>query len=205
MLNGDFNPAINANCFGKAITLGGAFVGNKINPASYSQQALNVIKAGLPVTSDDVNNPCGNHFYTLSQNSTSQAVIGRVDWTISPRQTAFVRYNIARFNSPVTETGTDITSINQVAQFNQDQSAVIGDTFNITPHIINSTRITGNRTLGQRSLVPFFDPGTLGIADYVSPNSRGSWGSRSPTDSLLARAAIIPATSTRRSTSSSTM
>jgi hypothetical protein len=176
MLNGDFNPSINANCFGKAITLGGAFAGNKINPASYNQQALNVIKAGLPVTNDDVNNPCGNHFYTLSQNSTGQAVIGRVDWTIGPQQTAFVRYNIARFNSPVTETGTDITSINQVAQFNQDQSAVIGDTYNITPHIINSARLTGNRTLGQRSLVPFFDPGTLGIADYVSPNLKGFMG-----------------------------
>jgi hypothetical protein len=176
MLNGDFNPSINANCFGKAITLTGPYSGNKTNPANYSPQALAVIKAGLPVTNDDVNNPCGNHFYTLSQNSTAQAVIGRVDWTVSPRQTAFVRYNIARFNSPVTETGTDITSINQVGQFNQDQSAVIGDTFNVTPHIINSARLTGNRTLGLRTLVPFFDPSTLGIADYVSPNLKGFMG-----------------------------
>ncbi len=182
MLNGDFNPSINANCFGKAITLGGpvgsapGFVGNKINPASYNASALAVIKAGLPIKNDDAGNPCGNHFYTLSQNSTGQQVIGRVDWTISQQQTAFVRYNIARFNSPVTETGTDITSINQVAQFNQDQSVVFGDTYSITPHIINSARLTGNRTLGKRSLVPFFDPGTLGINDYVSPNLKGFMG-----------------------------
>jgi hypothetical protein len=176
MLNGNFNPSIGANCFAKAITLGAPFAGNTINPSAYNQQALNVIKAGLPVTNDDVNNPCGNHFYTLSQNSTAQAVIGRVDWTINPQQTAFVRYNIARFNSPVTETGTDITSINQVGQFNQDQSAVIGHTYNVTPHVINSARLTGNRTLGIRNLVPFFDPGTLGIADYVSPNLKGFMG-----------------------------
>ena len=93
-----------------------------------------------------------------------------------PEHNAFVRYNIARFRSPVTETGTDLTSINQVGQFNQDQSAVIGDTYNITPHIINSARLTGNRTLGQRTLLPFFDPGTLGIKDYVSPNLAGFMG-----------------------------
>ena len=176
MLNGNFNPAIAANCYGKAITLGGPFVGNVTNPANYNASALKVIAAGVPVTNDDVNNPCGNHSYILSQNSTAQAAIGRVDWTVSPKQNAFARYNIARFNSPVTETGTDLTSINQVAQFNQDQSAVIGDTYNITPHIINSVRITGNRTLGQRSLVPFFDPSTLGISDYVSPNLKGFMG-----------------------------
>ena len=176
MLNGDFNPAISANCYGKAVTLGAPFVGNKISPSSYSPQALAVIKAGLPVTSDDVNNPCGNHFYTLSQNSTGQQAIGRVDWTLNTNHTLFTRYNIARFNSPVTETGTDITSINQVGQFNQDQSAVIGDTYTITPNIINSARLTGNRTLGLRSLLPFFDPSTLGVNDYVSPNLKGFMG-----------------------------
>ena len=42
MLNGDFNPAINANCFGKAITLAAptatmpGFVGNKTSPSNYN-------------------------------------------------------------------------------------------------------------------------------------------------------------------------
>ncbi len=202
MLNGNFAPSINysgsngLNCYNKTpgtlgyTTVNGVMVpvtlatakaspyaaNNTINPAAYNQQALNVVKAGLPVTNDDVNNPCGNHFYTLSQNSTAQAAIGRVDWNVSPQQVVFARYNIARFNSPVTETGTDLTSINQVGQFNQDQSVVIGDTYTITPHIINSARLTGNRTLGLRSLLSFFDPSTLGISDYVSPNLKGFMG-----------------------------
>ena len=63
-----------------------------------------------------------------------------------------------------------------MGQFNQDQSAVIGDTYDITPNIINSVRLTGNRTLGLRTLLPFFDPGTLGVKDYVSPNLAGFTG-----------------------------
>ncbi len=184
-INGDFTEAINyvnpttgLNCYNKTPgtpVLGGSFVGNKISPTLYNQQALNVIKAGVPIVTDP-NNPCGNITYGLSANSTAQQVIGRIDYNINPRHTLFARYFIARFNSPVTATAGNILTTNEVAQLNQDQSATIGDTYNITSNIINSLRITGNRTLGLRSLVPFFDPSTLGINDYVTPGLAGFMG-----------------------------
>jgi hypothetical protein len=177
MMSGDFSVIASTTCQSKALTLGGPFVNNKINPSQFSQQALNIIKAGVPVSTGTVGTPgCGQINVPLSANSTSQQVIGRVDENVSSKQTLFARYFIARFNSPVTVESGDILEANQVAQFNQDQSVTIGDTYNVTPNIINSVRLTGNRTLGLRTLYPFFDPASVGINDYTTAAVKGFMG-----------------------------
>jgi Carboxypeptidase regulatory-like domain len=176
MMNGDFTEAIGAGCYGSTtLKLGGGFSGNKIDPSTYNQQALNAIKAGIPVVTDP-SNPCGTFDYPLSQNSTAQQIIGRVDWTVNPKQNLYARYFIGRFNSPVTLQPGDLLSANEVAQLNQDQSATIGHTYIFSPNVINSVRLTGNRTLGLRTLQPFFDPATLGINDYVTQAVKGFMG-----------------------------
>jgi len=185
MLNGDFteainytNPATGKNCYNQTpgtTTLSGPFVGNKTSPSNYTAQALAVIKAGLPIVSDPTD-PCGLYTYPLSANSTAQEGLGRIDWTINDHHTVFGRYFIARYDSPVTASAADFLTANQVAQLNQDQSATLGDTLNITPRIINSARFTGNRTLGLRTLVPFFDPSTIGVNSYVTAAVAGFTG-----------------------------
>jgi hypothetical protein len=177
MMTGDFTTIASATCQGTALTLPAPFVGNKINPALFNQQALNAIAAGIPVSNGNTGTlGCGQINVYLSNNSTQQQAIGRVDYTINPSQSVFARYYIARFNSPVTVTGGNLLQANQVNQFNQDQSITIGHTYSITPRIINSIRLTGNRTLGQRTLYPFFDPSSLGINDYTTPADKGFMG-----------------------------
>ncbi|MEO6803003.1 MAG: TonB-dependent receptor, partial [Granulicella sp.] len=185
MLNGDFtaainyaNPATGKNCFNAtpgSTKLSGPFVNNKIDPATYSPQALAMIKAGIPVVTDPTN-PCGNFNAPLSANSTQHQVIGRTDYTLNSQQTMFARYLYARYNSPVTVDPTNILTANQVGQLNQDQALTIGHTYVITPNIVNSLRITGDRTLGLRFLAPFFDPASVGINAYANPGLKGFMG-----------------------------
>jgi len=177
MMAGDFTTIASTTCQSSALTLPAPFVGNKVNPASFNQQALNAIAAGIPVSNGNTGTiGCGQINVYLSNNSTQQQGIGRVDYTINPSQSVFARYYYARFNSPVTVTGGNLLQANQVNQFNQDQSVTLGHTYSITPRIINSIRLTGNRTLGQRTLYPFFDPSSLGITDYTTPADKGFMG-----------------------------
>ncbi|SEC00168.1 TonB-dependent receptor [Terriglobus roseus] len=171
-LNGDFT-----GCYPTtgAVKLGGPFIGNKTNPANYSQQALNIVKAGIPVLNDP-SNPCGSINVRLSQNSTRHDVIGRVDYTINPSQSIFARYLIARYNSPVNVDQSNLLTANQVGQLNQDQALTLGHTWIITPNVVNSLRITGDRTLGLRQLYPFFDPSSVGINAYTNPGLKGFMG-----------------------------
>jgi hypothetical protein len=185
MVNGDFNPAINytnpatgKNCYNQtpgSTKLTGVFTGNKTSTANYSSQALAIVKAGLPVVTD-ASNPCGNFNAPLSANSTNNQAVGRVDYTINDKQTLFARYLYARYNSPVTVDAADILTANQVGQKNVVQALTIGHTYVITPNVVNSVRITGDRTVGLRFLAPFFDPQSLGINVYTTPTLRGFMG-----------------------------
>jgi len=177
MMAGDFTTIASTTCQSKALTLPAPFAGNKINPSLFSTPALNILKVGVPISNGTVGTPgCGQINVPLSANSTSQQVIGRVDYAVSPNHNIFARYYIARYNSPVTVDSSNILEANQVAQFNQDQSVTTGDTLNLTPNLINSARITGNRTLGLRKLFPFFDPSSVGINDYTTSAVKGFMG-----------------------------
>lgn len=185
MLNGDFtqainysNPATGKNCFSAtpgSTKLTGPFTNNQTNPSNYSAQALAIVKAGIPVISD-ASNPCGNFYAPSSANSTAHHIVGRVDDTLNDKQSMFVRYLFARYNSPVTVDPKDLLTANQVGQLNQDQAVTIGHTYIITPNIVNSLRITGDRTLGLRFLAPFFDPSSVGINAYTNPGLKGFMG-----------------------------
>lgn len=177
MMAGDFTTIASTTCQSSALTLPAPFVGNKVSPSLFNQQALNAIAAGIPISNGNTGTiGCGQVNVYLSANSTQQQAIGRVDYTINPEQTVFARYYIARFNSPVTVAGGNLLQANQVNQFNQDQSVTFGHTWNVTPHLINSVRITGNRTLGLRTLYPFFDPQSLGVNTYTTPADKGFMG-----------------------------
>lgn len=184
MLNGDFTAAINTsanggkNCYNQtpgSTLLKGPFVGNKTSPTNYSTQALNIIKVGVPIVSDP-NNPCGNFNVPLSANSTRHDVVSRLDYNMNSKQSFFARYLFARFNAPVTVDPADVLTANQVGQLNQVHALTLGHTYIVTPNIVNSLRITADRTLGLRFLAPFFDPSTVGIAAYTAPELKGFMG-----------------------------
>ena len=130
-----------------------------------------MIKTGLPIET----NACGTHNVVLSQNSTQQQTIGRVDYTRSDKHALFVRYYIARYNQPVIP--GNILEANETAQINQDQALTIGDTYSFSQRLINAVRITGNRTLSLRQIPPSSIRLLSESTTTQLNRSRGSWAS----------------------------
>ncbi len=159
MLAGNFSTFASAACQGKAITLGGPFANNQINPALFSQAALNFLKH-IPASTD----PCGAINYGISQNSHENQIIGRVDYNLSSHQTMFFRYFIGRFALPIgAGEAANVLEANQVAQSDQSQSASFGDNYVISPTADNVFNLSLNRTYAYRTIPPYPDPAALGI------------------------------------------
>lgn len=162
MLNGDFTTFASAACQGKAITLGGPFAGNKINPSDFSQASLEFLK-NIPVSTD----PCGAVNYGISKNSHENQIIGRVDFNYSSRQTMFFRYFIGHYVLPFgAGESSNILEADQVDQNDQSQSADFGDNYIISPTADNVFHLTLNRTYAYRTIPPYPDAAALGIPVY---------------------------------------
>ncbi|HXE31677.1 MAG TPA: carboxypeptidase regulatory-like domain-containing protein, partial [Terriglobales bacterium] len=159
MLSGDFTTFASAACQGKAITLSAPFSGNTINPNQFSGAALNFLKH-IPVSTD----PCGAINFGISQNSHENQVLGRVDYSFSPRQTMFFRYFIGHYLLPIgAGESANILEANQVAQNDQSQSASFGDNYVLSPTADNVFNLSLNRTYAYRTIPPYPDPASLGI------------------------------------------
>jgi hypothetical protein len=159
MLTGDFtaitSPACNA---GRQITLKSPFVNNKISPAMFSQPALKMLTYGYGSAEDQ----CGTvHFGSLNSFS-SQYGIGKIDYQINSKHSIFGRYFGAHSFAPPTYTGTPL-SITQPSPDDLVTSVVLGDTYVISPNMINTFRGTINRSAIEKTQVPFFGAADLGI------------------------------------------
>ncbi|AFL87294.1 hypothetical protein Terro_0973 [Terriglobus roseus DSM 18391] len=199
MLNGDFAASINytdpqtstaaspKNCYGqtpgstvlRSVAAGGAtpavtVVGNRINPAQFSAQALAAIKAGIPISPDT--DPCGRINVPLQGNSSNQQAVGRVDYTINDKQSIFARYINARYSAPIVVSPGNVLTANAVGQYNEVQALTLGHTTIVTSNMVNSLRLTADRTIGLRSLAPFFDAQSIGSNVYTTPSLRGFMG-----------------------------
>ena len=105
-LTGDFTSLASAQCNGgKAVTLKAPFVGNKVNPNLLNSVALKVL-ALMPVSSD----PCGALSYAIPTTDHENQIVGKVDWTVSSRQTLFVRYFVTDYllHRPLLRTKTSL-------------------------------------------------------------------------------------------------
>jgi len=183
MLAGDFSqvtaPTSAGGCQKSQITLGAPFatVGgkpNQINPTLFSAPALAALKdipiatatndvsptaAGLPVG-------CGFVRASVPASYNENEAIGRGDYNLSDKHRLFARYFIGIYNQPVPLVAGNALDTNGVAQYNNDSSLTVGDTYSFTANLINSTHLTARRTVGHRAVQPFFDPASLGVAAY---------------------------------------
>ncbi|MBV9155479.1 MAG: TonB-dependent receptor [Acidobacteriaceae bacterium] len=159
MLNGDFTALASAACNGgKAITLGGPFVGNRVLPSLLSPITLNVLKH-VPLSTD----PCGRVTYSIPQNNVEHQVLGRIDYQLNSKNSLFGRYFIANYNKPAFYNGSNVLTTSQVGQLDQDQTFVLGDNYVLSASTVNSFRGTVFRTRALRVVPPFFSPQDLGI------------------------------------------
>ena len=165
MMAGDFSayasPACNA---GRAIALRAPFVNNQVNPALFSRAAV-AIAQHLPTATD----PCGQINYSVPLDNNDKQYVTRVDYQVSSNHTVFGRYidTFERRLPTLSRTGNVLTVRREFGANKRAraQSSAFGDTLVLGANMVNSFRVTWNRTSNHLNDPPdrFFDAPELGI------------------------------------------
>ena len=144
MLTGDFTAIASAACnAGRGVTLSAAqgFAGNKISPTLFNPVALNIIKT-LPATAD----PCGKTFFGFVSGQEEHLVVSKVDYQINQKHSLFGRMTLAKLSQPSTYDGKNPLSKQTYGINDLDYSFAIGDTYLFGSGVVNSLRLSANRT-----------------------------------------------------------
>ncbi|PYS27775.1 MAG: hypothetical protein DMG11_15210, partial [Acidobacteria bacterium] len=170
MLAGDFTTVSSTACRATPLTLKAPFAGNKIDPAKFSPQALNMVKL-LPTTTD----PCGEVRYGRLSNDNEHVVASKFDYQWSQKHSLFGRYQLNDLFNPTDYDGRNILSSTQGNYYRRIHSFVLGDTYLIGAGIVSSFRGTLNRVTSFKTmdgtgfpLTSFGDLGVKGI--YQDPD-----------------------------------
>lgn len=118
-----------------------------------AQTILNALPAAS-TTGSLVQTACGQITIPRSANLTDKETIGRVDYNLNSKNTLFARYFVAINSQPVASDGKDFLELSQLAYYERDQETTLGDTQTLTPNVVNSIRLTGNRELALRTSLP---------------------------------------------------
>jgi len=180
MLDGNFQPCLGngSGTPGNTIVLGapygtGGAEPNQINPANFSPIIL-ALESHLPVTpASDV---CGTFNFQAPASFTENQGLARIDWTQSNKNTIFGRYFITNWNQPPGNAslppaagGLLIAAID--GQADRVQNLTLGDTYLVTPNVVNSFRATGNRSKNLTLQNTTVDLNDLFTAAGVNPAS----------------------------------
>jgi hypothetical protein len=186
MLAGNFQPCLgdgdgtpgNTTVLGAPYGTGGAGP-NQINPANFSPVIL-ALESHLPAAPGvgPVGSPeaCGAYGYQAPGSFTENQGLARVDYQQSNKNTIFGRYFITNWNQPpgnanlpAAEGGLLIAAID--GQADRVQNLTLGDTYLFTPNIVNSIRVTGNRSVNLTVENSTVDLNDLFTAAGVNPAS----------------------------------
>lgn len=171
VLNGDFSTLESASCqsTGKARAIvnpatGLAYPNDQVPVSSFNPAALALLKS-LPISS----NPCGRIVYAVPAPNDENQELGRVDWTISPKQNVFARYFLTKYDAPAPNATSDLLLSSGNGTIDRAESAVIGDNYLISPNAIDSLHLTWSRTqIARVQATGEPTPSSLGINTYNS-------------------------------------
>ena len=172
-LNGDFSQLESATCQSSGVArtivdpaIGQPFENDFVSPSMFNQVALNMLKY-IPVASD----PCGKVTYALPNPQREDQYLGRMDWNQSAKHNLFGRYFYTDYKSPA-PFDNDLLLAQLRGLRDRAQSFVLGDTYSITPNVLNTAHLTWTRLAIHRGPatdmknLPFF-----GVNVYAaSPN-----------------------------------
>src|SRR5215813_1373342 len=164
MLQGDFTAATSPAC-GRSVTLASPFVGNRIDPSSFSPLVLNLAKK-LPQTTD----PCGLMVIGVPfKNDTKQAV-GKTDWQLNAAHSVMGRVLFTKESQPVPYSlaPDNLLTTFDRGRSNLAQSYALGDTWLVSPKTVVSTRLVANYTNIQRLGAAFFNFSDIGVKNFYS-------------------------------------
>ena len=167
VLSGDWSAWESASCNSKGArtitnpATGQPYTNSSVNPSTYNQQALNLLKY-IPLSS----NPCGQLNYAMPAPSGENQYIGRADWTLSAKHNLFGRYFFSDYGAPPQFGGNGLLTT-QYGVLDRVQSTVLGDTYSISPTIVNSAHATWSRLAIHRQADPsWINPTDLGVNMY---------------------------------------
>ena len=146
MMAGDFtayaSPACNA---GRQIALRAPFQNNRLDPSLFSRPAV-MVAQHLPTATD----PCGQINYSVPLDNNDKQYVTRVDYQLSANHTVFGRYidTFERRLPTLSRTGNVLTVRREFGANKRAraQSSAFGDTLVLGANMVNSFRVTWNRT-----------------------------------------------------------
>ncbi|MBI4485957.1 MAG: TonB-dependent receptor, partial [Acidobacteria bacterium] len=166
MLAGDFTQVTSAQCVTRgALTLRAPFVNNRIDPALLSPAAVAIAKR-LPTTDD----PCGRITYSRKTRPREGQSVARMDWQLTQNQTLFGRYLLTTtsWEPPYAETGNILAST-LGGRDSDAHSLAVGHTAVLSNTMVNSLRLSVNRTNVHRTHEDFLGPQDVGVNVYSYP------------------------------------
>jgi hypothetical protein len=165
MLTGDFTAIASPACnTGRQINLAAPFVNNRIDPATFSRAALNIVNK-LPKTSD----PCGEYKFGRRNDSNAQQLVTRIDYQMSDNHSLFGRYvrNELDLIHPFKYTPDNVLNTTEAGYHDTAHAGSIGSTYLISANMINAFRVGITRTNQQRLGAKFFEFKDVGINAYA--------------------------------------
>ncbi|MGH9351112.1 MAG: carboxypeptidase regulatory-like domain-containing protein, partial [Terriglobia bacterium] len=164
-LAGDFSALESATCVSKGARsiknpfTGQTFAKGQVPTGLFNQQALNLLNY-IPKSSDS----CGQITYGIPNPSDENQYLGRVDWTISPKQSFFGRYFISEYGAPPNFDGKNLLTTTLAGINQRSQNFVLSHTYSINPTTVNTAHASWSRLRDNRGPAPnLFNEASLGI------------------------------------------
>jgi hypothetical protein len=158
-LTGDFSALDGPGCQAKGVarvindpTTGQPLPNGQISPSRFDPVALSLAKY-LPQTAD----PCGKVLYGIPIQSNESQYVGRVDWIINSKHTLYGRYFLDNYTLAAFFNPHDILVTSTSGNVERAQTFVLGETYTVSPNIVNSAHFTFGRRSDDRG------PNTSGV------------------------------------------
>lgn len=128
---------------------GGNFANSFITPSRFDPAAVKLLPY-LPVPA----NPCGTFTYSIPTTGDEDQFIGRVDWVQNAKHTLFGRYFVVDYRNPAVFDSKNILVTTNPGNLERAQALTVGDTYTISPTIVNAFHATFTRRRDDRGPSP---------------------------------------------------
>ncbi|MBV9081837.1 MAG: TonB-dependent receptor, partial [Acidobacteriaceae bacterium] len=113
----------------------------------------------LPTPTD----PCGRVVYGIPSTGDEDQVIGRVDWTMTRKNSVFGRYFISDYRNPAVDSSSNALLSHTNGNLERGQSFTFGDTYSFSPTTLNIFHATFNRLRNNRVVPAGYNAVALGV------------------------------------------
>jgi hypothetical protein len=175
-LQGDFSVVdgarANGGCLATARPLkdasGVLYPNNQIPKSTFDPAGFKLASTYIPVSTD----PCGKVLFGYLANNPDDQVIGRIDYNISSKHQFYGRYFIYAYKALSLFDGHNALTTGSPGNEQRSQTMTIGDTYTLSPTMVNSFHATFDRRRNNRaSASNLFSPADLGVNMFINvPN-----------------------------------